>query len=232
MPAQFFLIQAIFLVFSSLLGGLLIRWSTSLVARFKPRFAQAYGVALLGSLTALAVRFAFSFVEEEAGAVGTIGLGLLASFLGIVIHVIFVGMMIKNEDGEAVGVGRGILVTIMEIPIAMGLGIVLMAIGFGLLAATGSLEKAGDLIKRFPETYRQGAMSFGQPVPWAQPNRFKSVDHAKREAVRQHPELGVAGSRFNRAYLERHRQYQRERPSYFNDNAWPVTLADEIAAEQ
>ena len=51
---------------------------------------------------------------------------------------------------------------------------------------------------------------------------------AEREAVRQHPELGLAGSKFNANYVVRYQRYKRENPKYFNDSEWPVTLANEI----
>ena len=60
--------------------------------------------------------------------------------------------------------------------------------------------------------------------------QFTSVADAQREAMRLYPSLGVAGSPFNRAFLARHKQYQQQRPKYFNDPGWPVALAREIAA--
>lgn len=61
--------------------------------------------------------------------------------------------------------------------------------------------------------------------------RFATVADAQREALRRYPDLGVADSRFNRAFLARHKQYQQERPDYFRDPSWPFTLAEETAKE-
>jgi len=58
---------------------------------------------------------------------------------------------------------------------------------------------------------------------------FSGAADAQREAVRRYPSLGFAGSPFNSAFLGRQRQYERERPEYFRDPAWPVTLAKETA---
>ena len=62
--------------------------------------------------------------------------------------------------------------------------------------------------------------------------RFSSVAEAQQEAVRRHPDLGVSGSMLNAAYVARYKYYQRERPSYFSDNSWPVRLADEVVASE
>jgi len=59
--------------------------------------------------------------------------------------------------------------------------------------------------------------------------RFGSVADAQREALRRYPQLGVAGSQFNNAFLARHKQYQQERPDYFRDPSWPVALAEDTA---
>lgn len=54
---------------------------------------------------------------------------------------------------------------------------------------------------------------------------------AQAEAIAKHPELGKAGSDFNREFLARFRRYQTEKPAFFEDQRWPVTLADEVAKE-
>jgi hypothetical protein len=68
------------------------------------------------------------------------------------------------------------------------------------------------------------------PVPSATPElKFASVAEAKAEAVRQYPELGIAGSEFNLAFLERYQIYRMQKPEYFQDPAWPLRLAEEIS---
>lgn len=68
-----------------------------------------------------------------------------------------------------------------------------------------------------------------QVGPSASANAFETVSDAQREAIRLYPELGVAGSEFNRLFLERHRHYQQTRPAFFQETAWPIRLAEEIA---
>ena len=60
--------------------------------------------------------------------------------------------------------------------------------------------------------------------------QFATTAEAQNEAIRLYPALGVAGSDFNRAFLTRHKQYQKMRPDYFRDPAWPIALAREVAA--
>ena len=52
---------------------------------------------------------------------------------------------------------------------------------------------------------------------------------SKREAVLRYPELGVPGSAFNAAFVTRHGLYQQELPEFFQDENWPMRLADEVA---
>ena len=49
------------------------------------------------------------------------------------------------------------------------------------------------------------------------------------EAVRKHPSLGVAGSAFNREFLACVQRCRSEKPEVFQNPAWPVILADEVA---
>lgn len=56
-----------------------------------------------------------------------------------------------------------------------------------------------------------------------------SVEESKQEAVRRYPDLGVAGSRFNREFVARYQRYQRENTSFLENASWPIRLAEEIA---
>jgi len=53
------------------------------------------------------------------------------------------------------------------------------------------------------------------------------VAQASDDAIRDYPELGVAGSWFNSEFVARYQRYQQERPNYFRDTSWPMTLANE-----
>lgn len=61
-------------------------------------------------------------------------------------------------------------------------------------------------------------------------NRIASEADGRREAVREYPSLAVANSPLNLEFVRRYRQYQHDRPEYFRDPTWPVSLAQECAA--
>lgn len=58
-----------------------------------------------------------------------------------------------------------------------------------------------------------------------------TADAAKQRAIGRYPQLAVAGSALNRAFVERVHRYQRERPGIFDDPDWPTTIARECAAQ-
>ncbi len=50
---------------------------------------------------------------------------------------------------------------------------------------------------------------------------------SQQKAVKAFPELGLVGSKLNEEFNRRYRQYQKEKPAFFNDPEWPATLAQE-----
>lgn len=68
-----------------------------------------------------------------------------------------------------------------------------------------------------------GAAGGLQQIPAA------TVVSSEQMAVRLYPALGVAGSTFNKRFLALHKKYRTERPAYFRDPDWPMTLAREVA---
>jgi hypothetical protein len=53
----------------------------------------------------------------------------------------------------------------------------------------------------------------------------------QRKAVSLFPELGVAGSEFNRLFLDRYRELERTSPQFQQEPSWPVLLAKRCADE-
>jgi hypothetical protein len=68
------------------------------------------------------------------------------------------------------------------------------------------------------------------PAPVIPSPHFATVAEAQAEAVKRYPQLGVAGSQFNIQFVALYKRYQQERPAMFQDNSWPLQLAEEIAA--
>ena len=56
----------------------------------------------------------------------------------------------------------------------------------------------------------------------------ESEEAAQREAVKDNPDLGVAGSEFNRRFLEKVAKYRAERPDELRSKGWPVVIASEV----
>ena len=65
----------------------------------------------------------------------------------------------------------------------------------------------------------------GKPTTTARTARFASVSDAQREAVKRYPDVGVSGSKLNTEFLRLYNRLKAEKPGYFSDNAWPVSLA-------
>ncbi len=60
---------------------------------------------------------------------------------------------------------------------------------------------------------------------------FASVAEVQKAAVKKYPALGVAGSPFNRRFLEIHRLMQTQQPAKLLTTNWPMEIADLVAAE-
>lgn len=66
------------------------------------------------------------------------------------------------------------------------------------------------------------------PAPGNNP-QYATAGDAQRAAVKRYPALGIAGSTFNTEFLALYNRYKKERPEYFSNAQWPVSLADEVA---
>jgi hypothetical protein len=58
-----------------------------------------------------------------------------------------------------------------------------------------------------------------------------AAEAAKLRAVARYPQLGIAGSPLNTAFLARVRQYQIENPQVFDDPEWPTRIARECVVK-
>jgi hypothetical protein len=59
----------------------------------------------------------------------------------------------------------------------------------------------------------------------------KAEEAAQLEAVKHYPELAVAGSEFNRRFLERLAMYRAERQEELKSPGWPLRIAHEVGLE-
>jgi len=68
--------------------------------------------------------------------------------------------------------------------------------------------------------FEPGARGASTPAP--------TTAEAQAEAIQKYPELGKAGSAFNVEFVSRVERYRKEKPEFFTNAAWPLTLADEV----
>ena len=58
------------------------------------------------------------------------------------------------------------------------------------------------------------------------------TSRAQAEAVRRYPAIGLKGSPENEIFLARFNRLKAERPEFFEDEEWPIYLAEGLAKEQ
>lgn len=78
------------------------------------------------------------------------------------------------------------------------------------------------------ETGKPPASPSPPPDPAA---HAQAVLAAQREAVARHPALGMAGTPFNKAFVAAYHRIRHTEPHYFDDPAWPLRLAEEVAGD-
>jgi hypothetical protein len=63
-------------------------------------------------------------------------------------------------------------------------------------------------------------------------NEGSVTSRAQAEAVRRYPAIGVKGSPENQTFLAKFNQLKVERPEFFEDEEWPIYLAEAVAKEE
>ena len=56
--------------------------------------------------------------------------------------------------------------------------------------------------------------------------------NAQAEAIRRYPGIGIKGSVENALFLEQFQKMKKERPEFFDEEEWPLFLAEGVAKEQ
>ncbi|MEI9893689.1 MAG: hypothetical protein WDN28_07255 [Chthoniobacter sp.] len=98
----------------------------------------------------------------------------------------------------------------------------LLAVGAGFFVYSHP-----EWIKRILPTNDEQASQPTKVDPLAEKKQLAAVEAAQHEALRRFPQLGIAGSHLNKEFLARYTKYERERPAFFHDPSWPLTLAEE-----
>ena len=60
----------------------------------------------------------------------------------------------------------------------------------------------------------------------------EATARAQEEAIRRYPAIGIKGSVENALFLERFHKMKEERPEFFDEEEWPLFLAEGVAKEQ
>ena len=69
------------------------------------------------------------------------------------------------------------------------------------------------------------------PKPMTTPPPASTAGNPQARAVARFPELAVAGSQFNLAFLTRVKLYRQEKPEFFENTEWPIIVAEEVARD-
>jgi len=89
--------------------------------------------------------------------------------------------------------------------------------------------KGAKIAVRMVAKLKEPVRAAAQPLPPQSTPKPKSAKEAQDMAVRKYPDLGVAGSALNRAFLAKVQQYKAARSAIFDDPAWPLIIAEECA---
>jgi hypothetical protein len=104
-------------------------------------------------------------------------------------------------------------------------------LGYTAIAFVLAAGALWAVLKFYPEPLVRGLLPLGSYAARIESRRFQSEADAQRAAVQLFPQLAVAGSDFNRRFLEKHRQAKAERPDELGAPGWPWVLAKEVDME-
>lgn len=218
----------------ALATALYLQFATRIVAGFKPTYGTAYRASFLaGFLFAAAV--ALAHVAGVISITSGLEVNLVTLLLFFVIHLCVYSGQLVHPDRGYVGMAQATVIVFFQNVIAV--------VGWSMVC--WALHKPAPLDRLSPQWAELQARSFSKPAltlpapaipppatpapitPIASTLTFSTPAEAQVEAVRRFPDLGVSGTKLHSEFLTRYRRYQSEKPGYFQDAAWPVTLAEE-----
>jgi hypothetical protein len=203
------------------IATLLLRLATRLVAGFYPPWRQASYALICGQAASWIVpaiyRWALGAISDNTqNFEANVG----ACCVGVLSQIVTYSLVLRQE-------GRNSITMIQAAALSTPQIVLLVCFVSGSYEATSKPPAVSERQAHAEE----GRKLLPSPPPVQAAPTGAALADAEREALNRHPDLGVAGSRMNVAFLERYRRYQKERPDYFLDAAWPMRLADETASE-
>ena len=152
----------------------------------------------------------------------------------------------RGSGRAAVGVARWAGKGVEDIFTAIGLGvlgIVLLIVG-AVIWAFFSTPRTPDSDPTREDAPMSSVTPAAVPAPAFEPSpaittpkpepalQFATELEAQKAAVLLYPELGVAGSVFNKAFVAEVHRRKQTNPDFFRSTDWPVQLANEMAPGQ
>jgi hypothetical protein len=149
--------MAVMAVVGLLLGGLILKFTVRLLQGFSPGFGKSVLVVFLAGVTGFVLNIILTMVMgvgsnaammggDEAAMAGAMmaSLGLMAISLvaSLFITALFVNLLIKQPDGQAIGFGRSCLVSLLYLVVMVVLAIVASLV-LGLVIGIGAAGLAG-----------------------------------------------------------------------------------------
>lgn len=135
-------VSVVMMVLGLLVGGLVLKFSVRLLQGFSPGYGKSVLVVFLAGVAAFIIQIVLSMVMGIGGgmaadpaamgneaamagmmmaSLGIMGASLLAALF---ITALFVNLLIKSPDGQAIGYGRSCLVSLLYLVVMVVLGIV------------------------------------------------------------------------------------------------------------
>lgn len=219
----FLLILLLAVSVAASIGAVLLKISTLVVSGFRVPFGLAWRTSIVCWLAAVIVSVASLAVMWFLGVTFTYWLLQVSSWaISLMVSAFVLGVTLEHPERGLIGFGRGLLIAFVERVI--GGGLVLAAFIFFGLPKSNSMDMV-KLRAAYDEMLKTSIPK--SPLTSPTPKSITTTEEAQKEAVRRYPELGVAGTKFNTEFVARYRRYQQERPGYFMDKLWPISLAEE-----
>lgn len=144
----------------------------------------------------------------------------VTSFVALVSFVLYIWVAVKVHG---FGVLRGFLFTVISA--------ILSFVFFYLAALTMDSNKTTKRLVAFAFGVKTEDLEKEEKERLAEKPEFATQKDAQAAAVKKFPELGVAGSPFNKAFLEKHAKLKSEGSPILSTPGWPMKLAEEVASE-
>lgn len=151
------LVFGVMLVVGLLVGGLVLKFTVRLLQSFSPGYGKSVLVVFLAGVAGFVVNIALSMVmgvgssammaggdeaamaSAMAASLGAMAISLVASLF---ITALFVNLLIKQPDGQAIGFGRSCLVSLLYLVVMVVLAIIASVV-LGLVIGLGAAGLAG-----------------------------------------------------------------------------------------